>query len=181
MKKNDACLKEIHPIIFFGLCCALMAILLGFILGGIFGGAEDSLKEWLDRAGTIVLESVYKSDVAAKDLVVKKSWEYFKRAHMHWGAIGSAALTSILALILLCRSARTAQVTVALLGVGSLVYPSFWLCSGIFAPQMGGTDVAKEYFYFLGKPGAAFCILGLGGTLLCVIRDRFAGSNKNAS
>jgi len=36
------------------------------------------------------LQSAYQGNVAAKDAVVKKSWEYLKRAHLNGGAIGTS-------------------------------------------------------------------------------------------
>ena len=77
-----------------GVCLALLAILLGFVMGGVFGAVESSIKKHLDDAGAAVLHTVYQGDVAAKDAVVKKSWDYLKRAHLHGGAIGSAAVES---------------------------------------------------------------------------------------
>lgn len=164
---------EISTSFFLAIVFAILAIFLGFVLGGVFGAAEDSLKNGLNQSATEVLDSVYKSDVAAKDAVVKKSWEYFKRAHMHWGAIGSAALALILTLVLVCRPTKTARFCAVVLGSGALIYPSFWLLAGIYAPQMGGTGIAKEHFAWIGTPGAAFCILGVAGTLFCLVRDRF--------
>lgn len=167
---------KISTVFFLGLCFAMIAILCGFVLGGVFGAAEEVLKKNLDRSGTAVLESVYKSDTSAKDAVVKKSWEYFKRAHLHWGSVGSTSLALMLTLILVCRITLVTQMAALSLGLGSCLYPLFWLLAGIYAPQMGGTGIAKEFFSWVGIPGAALCVLGVLGTLLCVIRNRFVTS-----
>ncbi len=79
-----------------GLILALFAILFGFLLGGAFGAAETSIKEHLDASGSAVLSSVYHGDTQKKDAVVKKSWQYMKRAHLHGGVIGAAVLASII-------------------------------------------------------------------------------------
>ncbi len=153
-----------------GVCLSLVAILFGFVLGGLFGSVESSIKQHLDDSGTAVLESVYHGDTAAKDAVVKKSWEYLKRAHMHGGAIGSAALGSIVALILLCRLETIAKLSAVAFGSGALIYPLYWLLAGLAAPGLGSTSAAKESLSFLAIPGAGLCILGLCGTLCAVAK-----------
>ena len=66
-----------------GACLALLTMLLGFLLGVSFGAKESSIMAHLDKSGTAALQSVYNGDNAAKDMVVKKSWVYLKRAHLH--------------------------------------------------------------------------------------------------
>ena len=172
--------NKISGAFFLALCLAVTAISCGFFLGGVFGAAEDSLKSGLNQSGVAVLDSVYKSDGAAKDAVVKKSWEYFIRAHLHWGSIGSAALALILTLTLICRPTRAAKVIAVVMGAGALIYPLFWLLAGIAAPKLGGTGLAKEYFAWIGTPGAACCILGVFGTLFCLVRDRFTKTSQKS-
>ncbi len=154
-------------------CLALLAILCGFALGGAFGALEDPIKKHLDDSGTAVLQSVYKGDVAAKDAVVRRSWGLLQRAHLHAGAIGTAALSSILTLVLLCRPGPLAKMSALAFGCGALIYPLFWFVAGFSAPGCGSTDVAKESLSFLAVPGAGLCILGLCGTLLSVVRACF--------
>ena len=81
-----------------GAILALFSILFGFLLGGSFGAAEDSIKARLRASADEVFEIVYEGDAARRDAVVNKSWAYLKRAHLHGGAIGSAALSSIVLL-----------------------------------------------------------------------------------
>ncbi|MBI4347479.1 MAG: hypothetical protein HY553_11530 [Elusimicrobia bacterium] len=153
-----------------GACLALLAMLFGFILGGAFGGAESSIKQRLADSGAAALQTAYAGDKAAMDAVVKKSWEYLQRAHLHGGAIGAGALASILALTLLAAPGRLRDASALALGAGSLLYPVFWLVAGLAAPGLGSTGAAKEAFKFLAVPGAGLCILGLCGTLACVAR-----------
>jgi hypothetical protein len=40
-----------------GLCLAMLGILFGFVLGGVFGAAEDSLKGYLQAEGDDQTES----------------------------------------------------------------------------------------------------------------------------
>lgn len=160
-----------------GLCLALLTVLFGFVLGGALGAAESSLKKRLDDSGNAVLQSAYQEDVAAKDAVVKQSWGYLKRAHLHGGAIGTAAIGSIMALILLCRLDMLAKLSALALGSGALIYSLFWLCAGLAAPGLGSTGAAKESLAFVALPGAGLCILGLCGAFFSVVRDCFFGKD----
>lgn len=169
--------RDVPKLITLGICLALTSILFGFGLGGAFGAIEDSIKKRLDASGTAVLDTAYRGDVSAKDAVVKKSFEYLIRAHLHGGAIGTAALTATLVLVLLCRLDLAAQLSSASFGAGALVYSFFWLVAGFSAPGLGGTGAAKESLQFLAVPGAGLAIMGLSGTIFCVLRERiFTGS-----
>lgn len=161
-----------------GACLALASILFGFVLGGAFGAVEGPILRHLDDSGTAVLETVYKGDVAAKDAVVRKSWSYLKRAHLHGGAIGTAALASILALVLLCPLGKPAQSSAVAFGAGALLYSLFWLTAGFMAPGLGSTDAAKETLSFMAIPGAGLSILGVCGTIVCVVKSCFLKSNE---
>jgi hypothetical protein len=163
-----------------GLCLALLGILFGFILGGVFGAAEDSLKGYLNAEGQAVLATVYEGDAAAMEGVVNKSWSYFKRAHMHAGAIGTSALACILMLLLLCRPGKLASTAAIAFGIGSILYPVFWLWAGCIAPGMGSTGAAKEALNFIAIPGAGGCIIGAVLALVCLVRDRLLASGPAA-
>jgi len=153
-----------------GLLLSLSAVLLGFSLGGAFGAFEAPIKKRLADSGDAALEAVYKGDAAAKDAVVKKSWEYLQRAHLHGGAIGTAALASILALLLLCPAGPVEKASAVAFGAGGLLYSVFWLLAGFTAPGMGSTGAAKEALSFVAIPGAGLCMLGLIGTIVSVAR-----------
>ena len=156
-----------------GACLALVATLLGFALGGAFGAAEGAIKKHLEGSGAAVLQDVYGGDAAAMDAVVKKSWEYLQRAHLHGGGIGASALASIVTLVLLCRLGAVAQVSSLSFGAGALLYSLYWLFAGLAAPGLGSTGAAKESLEFLAIPGAGLCITGLCGTLWAVVEACF--------
>lgn len=153
-----------------GAILSLLSILFGFSLGGAFGAVEDTFKARLADSGNAALETVYKGDVAAKDAVVKKSWDYLIRAHLHAGAIGTASLASIAIMILLCPLTMPAQLSAVAFGSGALIYSGFWLLAGFMAPGMGGTGAAKKALEIVAIPGAGLCLLGVFGTLFCVAK-----------
>jgi hypothetical protein len=160
-----------------GIVLALLAILFGFLLGGAFGAVEDSLKGWLRSSADTVSESVYRGDAAKRDAVVQKSWAYMKRAHLHGGAIGSAALVSILLMALMGSPGALEKGAASAFGAGALLYSVFWLAAGLSAPALGSTHDAKEGLAYLALPGAGLSILGLLGTLGSTLKRVFTGSN----
>jgi hypothetical protein len=166
---------SVHPIptsIRAGILLALTAILFGFVLGGAFGAFEDVVKGRLEASGNAALATVYQGDEAAKDAVVSKSWEYLKRAHMHGGAIGAAALASIAILLLTTRLGPIARASAPAFGAGAVIYSFFWLAAGFTAPGMGSTGAAKKALEWLAIPGAGLAILGLVGTMVAVMVER---------
>lgn len=150
---------------------ALLAILLGFGVGGAFGAVEPQIKQVLEDSAAAALDTAYQGDVARKDAVVAKSWNYLQRAHLHGGAIGTAALASSLALLLLGRRGLLACGSALAFGAGALLYSLFWLCAGFKAPGLGGTAAAKEALEFIAVPGAGLSMLGAAGTLLVILKD----------
>lgn len=155
-----------------GAILALCAILFGFILGGLFGFKEDAIKGRLEASGSAVVATVYQGDVAAKDAVVAKSWEYLLRAHMHGGGIGAAALGAIAAIVLLTGMGTVARWSALFMGAGALIYAIFWLWAGFKAPGLGSTGAAKEALRFIAIPGAGLALMGAAGSLISVIFDR---------
>ena len=149
-----------------GIVLSLFAVLLGFGLGGAFGAAEDSFKGNLKESAAAVLDTTYGGDQAKADAVVSKSWSYLKRAHLHAGAIGTAALVMVMLLAMLGPPTRTTQVVSVALGLGSILYPVFWLLAGFKAPGLGGTGAAKDALEWLAIPGAGALLLGTLGTLI---------------
>lgn len=164
--ENVSNLRPLAP----GIVLSLLSIIFGFVLGGAFGAAEDSIKGHLKSSGEEVLESVYKGDADKMNAVVAKSWSYMKRAHLHGGAIGAAALASIVLLGLFGSPGPLERISSTLFGAGALLYASFWLFAGLSAPGIGSTGGAKEALQFLAIPGAGMCLLGVFGTLVCVVR-----------
>jgi len=55
-----------------GVIFALLAVMFSFVMGGMFGAAEDKLKGTLNDSGKAVLETVYQNDAQKMDAVVKK-------------------------------------------------------------------------------------------------------------
>jgi hypothetical protein len=159
-------LKPLLP----GAILALVSILFGFLLGGLFGAAEGAIKGRLRASADAVIDTVYDGDEARRDKIVAKSWSYLKRAHLHGGAIGAAALAAIVLLGLMGGVGTLERVSSLALGGGALLYAVFWLIAGFMAPGLGSTSEAKEALSFLAIPGAGLCLLGLSGTLLSTIR-----------
>lgn len=166
-------LKPLAP----GIILALLSIAFGFILGGSFGAAEDSIKGHLRSSADVVFDTVYEGDAGRRDAVVSKSWSYMKRAHLHGGAIGAAALASIVLLGLFGNPGPLERYSALAFGAGSFLYPLFWLAAGLTAPAVGSTGEAKEALGFLAIPGAGLCLLGIGGTLVSVLRRLTASAD----
>jgi hypothetical protein len=156
-----------------GATLALISVLLGFAMGGAFGVAEDSIKHRLKSSGQAVTDSVYAGDTAKRDAVVKKSWVYMKRAHLHWGAIGAAALGAIAMLALMGSGGALDRYSAIAFGAGAIAYGLFWLFSALAAPGLGSTGAAKESMQLLGIPGAGLCIAGVSGALVSVAKGFF--------
>ena len=157
---------------------ALLSMLYGFGLGGVFGAAEDSIKGHLKAEAQAVFETAYKSDQAKMDKITSKSWTYFKRAHLHANAIGTAALAMILLLACIGEVGRLEQLTGALLGMGALGYSSFWMFAGLGAPGLGSTGAAKEALQWLAVPTSGACIVGLILVLFLFGRAVFTGPTR---
>ncbi|MGQ0553414.1 MAG: hypothetical protein ACT4PU_09360 [Planctomycetota bacterium] len=160
-----------------GLLLGLLAIAFSFGMGVSFGLAEKSLKQSLEDSGTAALATAYKGDVAAKDAVVKKSWEYFQRAHLHGGGLGAAAVGCILVLGVFCRRSAVTRFSALAFGAGALLYAIFWLWAGVRAPGLGSTGAAKESLAFIAWPGSLLCVAGLLGTIGAVLRETLGGSS----
>ena len=55
-----------------GIVLALLSILFGFMLGGSFGAAEESVKGRLRASADAVFDTVYQGDSSKRDAVVSK-------------------------------------------------------------------------------------------------------------
>ena len=159
----------------WGALLALLTILFGFAVGGAFGAFEDSLKKGLADRAAAVQGSVYGGDVAKAKSVVDKSWSYYKRAHLHGGAIGAVALGGVLLLAALRRPCRHVRRGLsAALGAGGLGYSVFWLLAARAAPTLGGTGAAKESLQWLAVPSVGLLMIGLLGVILLTAVELFA-------
>ena len=144
----------------------MLAILCGFGLGGAFGLWEQKIKDHLAAEAKKVETTVYQGDAAKMKAVVDKSWVYIKRAHMHGGGIGAAALAVILLLALGRGPDLLKGVAAVLLGVGSLGYSVFWMLAALRAPGLGSTGAAKDSLRLLALPSTGLCLVGLVLALL---------------
>lgn len=164
--------KQFNPVK-IGLVLAIATILYGFLLGGLFGANEDAIFDFLKSQAQPVLDSVYKGDASKVETVIGKSWTYFKRAHMHAGAIGTSSLVLITLLAFMNIKEIIKTVNSLCLGLGSIGYSLYWLLAGIKAPSLGGTGLAKESLSWLAIPSAGFLILGTASVLLLTIYTLF--------
>jgi hypothetical protein len=152
----------------FALLLSMLALLYGFGMGIAFGGFEDNVRGRLERDGRAVLAERYGGDEAKLKSSLDKAWSYQKRAHMHAGGLGSASLVLIVLLALASRPSLVTRGTGALLGIGALGYPLYWMVAGLAAPRMGGTGAAKEAFAWLAMPTAGALVVGTMGTMVVV-------------
>jgi hypothetical protein len=157
----------------FGLILALLSILFGYAVGIAFGAAEDSLKDGLKASGEAVLASVYQGDAEALQKVLDKSWAYYKRAHLHAGALGASAVAQILLLSALMARPWLKSLTAVMLGAGALGYGVYWLLAALRAPGLGSTSAAKESLDWLAIPASGFCVFGTLLVLVLAFRSLF--------
>ncbi|HEX5004831.1 MAG TPA: hypothetical protein VFV65_05910 [Gemmatimonadales bacterium] len=153
-----------------GLTLAVLTLLFGFGLGGIFGLNEDAIKSRLAASAAAVQVSVYEGDEAAAKAVVSKSWNYMQRAHLHAGGLGTAAVALILVVVLLGTTPRVTRAISLGLGIGGLGYSVFWMWAGFRAPGLGSTGAAKESLAWLAIPSDGLIMVALAAVaLLCVL------------
>lgn len=158
----------------WGLVLALLAVVFGFGMGGVFGAFEESVKAHLKAGGEAALATAYGGDAAKLKPVLDKSWVYLQRAHLHGGAIGAVALGLGLLLASLPGAASRARaVAAAASGAGALGYGVYWLLAGLRAPGLGSTGAAKASLEWLAVPSAGLAMLGLLLTLGLATRALF--------
>lgn len=150
----------------WGIVLSISAILMGFVLGGVFGAAEESVQNWLQAQGQSVLETIYANDASKLEATLRKAFTYLKRAHMHAGGIGTATLSLSLLLSLLNAPAILRRLCALALGIGALGYPLFWLLAGLRMPVLGSGTAAKESLEWLAVPSAGLLLLGVLGSLI---------------
>ena len=149
---------------------ALVTIASGTGFGVAFGGFEESLKSGLQQSADAVLQDRYGGDPAKVKPVLDKAWTYYKRAHLHTGALGTQALVIILLLALLSSvPLRLRQGAALAAGLGGLGYGWFWFFAGRAAPGLGGTGAAKEAWALFAQGSTALMLLGLLGAIVSVV------------
>jgi hypothetical protein len=161
-----------------GLAVAVLTVLFGFAMGGIFGLNEDLIKGRLAASASAVTASVYHGDAAAAEPVLAKSWDYMQRAHLHGGAIGTAAIGLIVVMLLIGTTPRTTRVVSLALGLGALGYSVFWMWAGFTAPGLGSTGAAKETLGWLAMPSAGAVLLATATVAVLCIRAAVRGGGS---
>lgn len=161
-----------------GLALAVVTVLFGFAMGGIFGLNEASIKDRLAGSAAAVTATVYQGDATAAEPVVAKSWEYMQRAHLHGGAIGTAAIGMIVVILLIGTTPRTTRVLSLALGAGGLAYSVFWMWAGFIAPGLGSTGAAKESLRWLAMPSSGAVMLATAAVAVLCIRATVRGRSR---
>jgi hypothetical protein len=165
---NDFAAERLSPLA-PGLLLGLLAVLFGFGMGGAFGAAQNALKAGLKARGAAGLDSAYGGDEAAMTKVVRKSWSYYERAHLHANAPGTTALAAILLLSLVGTPGLLERIGAVAFGAGTLLYGVYWLLAGMRAPGMGSTGAARESLAFIAIPGSGLCMIGLFVTIYVLV------------
>ena len=161
-----------------GLVLAVFTVLFGFTMGGIFGLNEDLIKARLAASAAAVTATVYHGDAAAAEPVIAKSWDYMQRAHLHGGAIGTAAIGMIVVLLLIGPAPRTIRVLSLALGAGALGYSVFWMWAGFIAPGLGSTGAAKESLRWLAMPSSGAVMLATAVVAFLCVRAMAGARNQ---
>ncbi len=161
-----------------GLAVAVFTILFGFVMGGVFGLNEDVIKDRLAASAAAVTATAYHGDAAAAEPVLAKSWTYMQRAHLHAGAIGTAAIGLILVMLLIGATPRIIGVLALALGLGALGYSVFWMWAGFLAPGLGGTGAAKESLRWLAIPSSGAVMLATAIVAVLCIRAAVSGPRE---
>lgn len=157
-------LKIVAP----GIFLAIATILLGQILGIVFGLNEEAIQDRLHASAVAVRETVYHNDDGAIEKVEAKAWIYMQRSHLHAGALGTTAVTLII-LAVLMGIARWALLALSLaLGAGGFGYSFFWMWAGFRAPGLGGTGAAKESLRWLAMPSSGAYVVATVGILVLI-------------
>ncbi len=150
---------RIHQV---GTLLALITLLWGFGMGGVFGAFEHGIKDHLSAAAEAAAPGVYGGDEAKKKKVTAKAWVYFKRSHLHANGIGAAALAVCVLLGTLTRAPEVVRGASALgMGLGGLGYAIYWMLAALKAPGLGSTGAAKEALGWIAIPSAGLATLGL--------------------
>jgi hypothetical protein len=155
----------------YGIAVALIAILFGGMLGLSFGCCEDDIKGSLRASADAVLDKHYSGDANKAVSTIKKSWVYYKRAHLHSQTMGIIAIVFALLTALLNFQPKF-QLGISLLsGLGSLGYGVFWLLAALLAPGMGSTHAAKESVGLIAQlSGGAFFVSGVALFVLAFLK-----------
>ena len=168
-----------------GLLVGIVTVAFGWGLGIAFGGAEDYLKGGLEAsAETSVALYLSKSggdEAAARASMaatVDKAWNYYQRAHLHAGAIGSVVIGLCLALAHVDGRRGLRRIASLLLGFGALGYSSFWMLAARRAPGLASTGAAKESLAWFATPSAGALVVGLALALGLLVASLYRGESR---
>lgn len=165
------------------LILVLCSILFGSGLGIAFGISEARLKEALTSrlALNVKLEALPEAQRDKEgEALTSKAWQYFKRAHMHGGAIAALSLGLILLLNHLAGSSGLKIIAAYFLAIGGFIYPLFWLASGWHSPVLG-TSAAKENFQWLAAGGVLHTAGVVMTLIVAVRRGAYRGTRSGAT
>lgn len=164
----------------WGITLAILTLLYGLCIGLAFGAAEESMKKRLSDSAQAVAESVYQNDSARMKPVLDKSWTYMKRAHLHAGSMGTAALALSFLLAYCAASNRLRGITSFALGAGGLLYSIYWMWAGFRAPGMGGTHQARESLDWLAIPSSGMFVFATIAVLVVFLLSTFRSQKRDA-
>jgi hypothetical protein len=148
---------------------ALVACLFAFGLGAVMGIEEEALKAGLRTDAAAVRATIYVDDDQKIQAVLAKSWTYFKRAHLHGGALGTFALALTLVLALFPGRLLMRRIFAFGASLGALGYGLSWLLAGLLAPGLGSTTAAKESVAWLAMPSAGLIIVASAAAIVSVL------------
>ena len=143
------------------LIISLLVILYGFTLGGLFGAYENNIKSYLNTKAEIVFETVYNGDLAIKENIVSKGWEYFKHSHTHALGLGSISLILIVFFSFFSINSTIKYITSMMISLGALGYTLYWTIAALKAPIIGNTELTKETLSYIAVPAAGLSLIGL--------------------
>ena len=160
-----------------GLAFAMSSILFGGLLGMSFGCCEDIYKDTFKKNANSVLKEKYNNNQGKVNKVLKKSWVYMKRAHLHSLTMGVISIVFSFITVGLAFPPLLQTGISLMSGLGSIGYGLFWLLAGFLAPGMGSTGLAKEKIGLLAQVSTlSFMIAAVG--LFCVFTYRAFIQNK---
>ena len=174
-RREDTLLRAALP----GLAIAVLTVLFGFVMGGLFGLNEDLIKDRLTASAAAVTATAYQGDATAAEPVIAKSWTYMQRAHLHGGAIGTAAIGMIVVLLLIGATPSAVRGLSLALGLGGLGYSVFWMWAGFIAPGLGSTGAAKESLRWLAMPSSGAVMLATAGVAFLCLRAALPRSARS--
>ncbi|MBI5814072.1 MAG: hypothetical protein HZB29_00490 [Nitrospinae bacterium] len=152
---------DFKPVL-LGVILALLAILGGTLHGMSFGAKEESIKEhFKTTAGYHIAEH---GSIENANKSIEDAWKYLKRAHEHFMGLGTAALALSIFAGLSPAAAAVKRVVSTAVGLGAVIYPSFWTLTAFKTAQIGG-HAAKESLAIMAQAGAGLFFLGLLGTI----------------